>query len=76
MTRAIAPKTIPNLPESATGWGRSTKRADSMFHAHVIGFPVCKARLYLDRFTCEAPKGLGSFQYHGVCPRCYKFGGN
>lgn len=74
--RAIAPKEIPNLPDNAIAWARSTKRADSMFHAHAIGFPTCKARFYLDRFACVEPKGLGDFQYHGVCPRCYRLGGN
>lgn len=74
--RAIAPKTLPNLPERATGWARSTRRADSMFHAHSLGFPACGARLYLDRFTCETTTELHKMQYHGVCPRCFKLGGN
>jgi hypothetical protein len=70
--RAIAPKEMPNLPAKATGWARSTKRAGSVFHAHALGRPVCGARFVIDRHQAELPDGLGSFRYHGVCPRCYK----
>lgn len=71
MARAIAPTAVPELPDRAIGWARSTRRADSMFHAHAIGFPVCGARLYLDRFNCEETSELGKMRYHGICPRCY-----
>lgn len=70
--KAISPKELPTLPQGATGWARSTKRAGSMFHAHVLGSPSCGARLLLDRYASEEPNGLGSFQYWGVCPRCYR----
>lgn len=71
MAKAISPKEFPELPEGATHWSRSTRRADSVFHAHVIGFPVCSAKLYLDRFMSKEAPSLGDMQYHGVCPRCF-----
>lgn len=48
MARAIAPCEIPPLPEGATDWRRTLRRG-SMFHAHVLGRPVCGSRVYLDR---------------------------
>ena len=76
MTRAVAPKTLPTLPERATGWARSTRRAGTMFHAHRLGQPACSAQFYLDRFECKEATGLGDMQYFGVCPGCFKLGGN
>ena len=70
MTRAIAPKEIPPTPEDYTGWDRSTRRAGTMFHLHELGFSAC-GKITLDRYRCEAPKGLGDFQYWGACPVCF-----
>ena len=70
MARAIAPKEIPNLPNGASAWGRSTKRAGGVFHAHTIGFTMCHS-IRLDRFNSVSPNGLGDFQYWGVCPKCF-----
>lgn len=69
--KAINPSHVPALPDRAIGWARSTKRANSVFHAHALGYPVCGARFVLDRHQSKAPDGLGAFRYHGVCPRCY-----
>lgn len=75
MAKAIAPKEMPALPENAVEWRRSLRRG-SVYHAHVIGFPACGARIYLDRNKSEYPRGLGDMQYWGVCPRCYSKGKN
>lgn len=72
VTKAIAPKEIPALPSRATGWARSTKTAGGMFHAHALGTPVCGAQMLIERHKSEEPRGLGDFQYWGVCPHCYK----
>ena len=69
MTKAIAPKKIPELPEGRTAWARSTKRAGVMFHAHSAGFTACNS-VVLDRHQSETASGLGDMQYWGVCPRC------
>jgi hypothetical protein len=71
MAKAIAPKEMPSLPEGATAWARSTRRAGGMFHAHVIGFSSC-GKMRFDRFKSVAPNGLHDMQYWGVCPSCYK----
>ncbi len=75
MAKAIAPTTIPILPEAAIGWRRST-RVGAIFHAHVLGHPICGSRLILDRNKSEGPKDVSDMQYWGVCPRCYRKGGN
>lgn len=69
MARASAHSEIPQLPENAVEWRRSLRRG-SMFHGHVIGFPACGARLYLDRHKSEALKDIGHGNYWGFCPRC------
>lgn len=69
MSRAVVPLAVPILPEGAVEWRRSSRRG-SMYHAHVLGFPACGARLYLDRHKSEAGYELGDFQYWGCCPRC------
>lgn len=71
MAKAIAPQEMPKLPEGMTSWGRSTRRAGGMYHAHVIGMTACGS-VHLDRFHSEEPRSLGDMQYWGVCPRCYK----
>lgn len=76
MARAIAPTETPKLPEDAIGWRRSTKRPGGMFHAHALGFPSCGARMVLDRHKSVGPEGVHDFQYWGVCPKCFKLGGN
>lgn len=70
MTKAAVPTEMPPLPEGATQWRRSNRRG-SMYHAHSVGFPVCGARLYLDRHKSDIPRDLGDMQYWGVCPRCF-----
>lgn len=71
MTKAIAPKEMPRLPDGAVAWARSTRRAGGMFHAHVIGFSSC-GKMHFDRFKSVSPSGLHDMQYWGVCPQCYK----
>lgn len=71
MAKAIGPNEFPKLPEGASYWSRSTRRADSVFHAHTLGFPVCGARFRLDRNHSVLANGLGDMKYHGVCPRCF-----
>lgn len=71
MAKAVSPNEIPTLPDGAQAWGRSLRRG-SMFHAHILGSPVCNARLYLDRNNSEAPKGLADMRYWGVCPNCFR----
>lgn len=69
MTKAVLVSEMPSLPREATEWRRSL-RLGSMFHAHVNGFPVCGAQLYLDRHKSEKVRDLGHMQWWGVCPRC------
>lgn len=69
--RAINPKEMPKLPQGAQGWARSTKRAGSVFHAHSLGYPLCRSGIILERNASEHPQHLGDMQYWGVCPRCY-----
>jgi len=69
MTKAVAPKEMPTLPEGKTAWVRSTKRPGGMFHAHALGFTACNS-IVLDRHQSETPNSLGDMQYWGVCPRC------
>lgn len=75
MAKAIAPKEVPALPEDCVGWARSTRRPGGMYHAHVLGRTAC-GTVQLDRHQSEEPRGLGDFQYWGVCPTCFKKGGN
>lgn len=70
MTKAIAPKEMPKLPDGMVGWARSTRRVGGMFHAHVIGLSACRS-IRLDRFKSKSPDGLHDMQYWGVCPKCY-----
>jgi hypothetical protein len=70
MAKAIAPTEMPPLPEGMIAWGRSTRRAGGMYHAHVIGFTACHS-IRLDRFHSSEPRHLGDMKYWGVCPRCY-----
>lgn len=67
MTRAIAPR---ELPRGAARWRRSL-RVGSMFHAHVLGRPVCGANVNLSRHASRAADNLGDMQYWGLCPRCF-----
>lgn len=72
MSRAISPREVPGLPEGATGWRRSTRRAGGMYHAHdPLGRSIC-GTLQLDRHKSEEPRSLGDFQYWGACPRCHR----
>lgn len=75
MAKAIAPKEMPNLPHEAIGWARSTRRSGGMYHAHALGFTSCRT-IQLDRFASEEPRHVGDMQYWGVCPKCFKLGGN
>ena len=70
MTKSIAPKEMPTLPEGMTSWARSTKRAGGMFHAHSLGFTACDS-IVLDRHFSETADNLSSMQYWGICPRCF-----
>lgn len=70
MTKAIAPKEMPELPEGMVQWARSTRRVGGMFHAHVIGMTACGS-IRLDRHYSEEARAVGDMQYWGVCPRCY-----
>lgn len=70
MTKAIAPKEFPPLPEGSNAWARSTRRVGGMYHAHVFGFTACNS-VRLDRHHSEEARDLGDMQYWGVCPRCY-----
>ena len=74
MTRAIAPKERPPLPEGMQEWARSSRRG-AMFHAHALGITACR-RLVLDRHKSEPAKDLGDMQYWGVCPRCFAKAGD
>lgn len=74
--RAINPAAVPDLPEDALSWVRSTRRKNSMFHAHAFGHPTCGASIYFDRFNCTESDDLNELKYYGVCPRCFKLGGN
>lgn len=69
--KAIAPKIIPAIPNGAQGWRRSLRRG-SVFHAHILGKPICGARIHLDRNKSESPEGLAHMQYWGICPRCFQ----
>jgi hypothetical protein len=69
MTRAVVPMAFPVLPEGATEWRRSLRQG-SMYHAHVLGRPVCGARVDLVRHRSEAGYELGGLMYWGCCPRC------
>jgi len=69
VTRAVAPKVRPDLPEGATGWARSTRRAGGVFHAHALGRTAC-GRLRLYKHHCDEASSLAEMQYWGVCPRC------
>lgn len=75
MSKAIVPETMPELPEDMNAWARSTKGRGGMFHAHVIGMTACRS-IILDRHNSEEPRHLGDMKYWGVCPRCFKLGGN
>ena len=70
-TAHVVPAEMPTLPEGCTGWARSTRRAGSVYHAHVLGFAACKT-IRLDRFKCEAARGLRDMQYWGVCKKCFQ----
>lgn len=71
MARAVAPKTMPAVPEGAMCWRRSLRRG-SMFHAiDGVGRTLCSTR-HLDRNASESPSSLGDMQYWGVCPTCIK----
>jgi hypothetical protein len=69
MTKAIAPKEVPALPEGMVEWARSTRRFGGMFHAHVIGLTACGS-IRLDRHHAEVARDVHDMQYWGVCPRC------
>ena len=72
MTRAIVPTEIPQLPEGAFKWSRSTRRPHSMFHAHdILGYLVCGASIRIDRHASEQLESAGAMKYFGVCTRCY-----
>ena len=67
--KAVSPREMPPIPEGANGWRRST-RAGSMYHAHSLGYAVCKS-IYMERHKSEDVKSVGDMQFWGVCPRCY-----
>jgi hypothetical protein len=69
--RAINPKEMPPLPDGANHWSRSTKRSGGMYHAHTIGFPVCGAKVVLERHHSKGADSVGDMRWWGVCPRCY-----
>lgn len=70
MAKAVCPGATPDVPDGATGWRRNN-RAGAMYHAHLMGHPICGSRVYFDRHKSSEPRDLGDFQYWGVCPRCY-----
>jgi len=72
MAKAIAPKEIPALPKGAMGWARSTKRAGGMYHAHALGFPVCRSGIVIDRHASVELTSVAAAQHWGVCPKCYR----
>lgn len=72
--KAVVPTEIPPLPKGATETWRRSLRAGSVFHAHVLGHPICRATVRLERNTSEAARTVGDLQYWGVCPRCYAKG--
>lgn len=75
MSQAINPKTMPTLPEGAAGWIRSS-REGSMYHAHDwLGMSIC-GRIGFDKYRSHRTQNLGDMQFWGVCPRCFKKGGN
>lgn len=69
MAKAIAPSKMPEVPAEAMGWRRSPRRG-SIYHAHVMGHPICGSKVYLDRNASLEARNLGDMQYWGVCPHC------
>ena len=68
--KAIAPTTVPPLPDGANDWRRSA-RVGSMYHAQAYGRAVCGSHALQNRHKTETFKTIGDLQFWGVCPRCY-----
>lgn len=62
----------PDAPSAhGAAWARSTRRAGTMYHAHVLGSTACGS-IRLDRHDSIEADSLFAMQYFGVCPRCYR----